>query len=308
MTNLVLVALDDALPSCLASWEDLFSYANRLSVRRGGTEHFRLTRWVPGDPEPPRPEVVLVPARVLGGPAGQPVPPGPEVLARTLRRWAEGGTLVGAVCAGVFCLAAAGLLDGRRATTHWSLADPFRRAYPRVTLDPEALIVEEDDRILGGGMTAYFDLGLRLIRRLAGPELARDCAAVFVLDPDRRHQGPFVPAGLAGLEVDPVLERAVAWAYERTDQDFGVEDWARAIAVERRTLERRAQAAWGFGPGERLRRLRLDRARALVAADELAWDEVSARCGYRDPAAFRRLFLERFGQSPGEYRRRFRLG
>jgi len=213
--------------------------------------------------------------------------------------------VVGAVCAGVFCIAETGLLDGRRATTHWSLAGEFRRRFPRVALDADALVVEDKAMILGGGMTAYFDVGLRLIRRYGGDEVARDCAAVFILDPGRTLQSPFAPAGFGPYETDPVLARAMGWALGQKELDFGVSEWASAVAVEKRTLERRARAAWGFGPAERLRRLRLDRARLLVASGVLTWDQVTGRCGYRDPAAFRRLFLERFGQTPGEYRRRF---
>jgi transcriptional regulator GlxA family with amidase domain len=305
MVSLVLVGLADALPSCLQSWEDLFAYANRLSLRRGGPEVFTTARWVPGQPVPAPPTVVLVPARIAGGPRGTDLTaPGPE-LSPVLRRWAQGGTLVAAVCAGVFAVAEAGLLDGRRATTHWSLADAFRHRFPRVTLDAGVLVIDEGDRVIGGGMTAYFDVGLALVRRFAGDAVARDCAAVFVLDPDRRFQSPFAPAGLGPAEDDPVLAAAVGWALAQTDLGFGVAQWASAVAVEKRTLERRAAAAWGFGPAEKLRRIRLDRARVWVAAGDLAWDEVSRRCGYRDAPAFRRLFLERFGVTPGEYRRRF---
>lgn len=265
---------------------------------------FGVTRWVPGSLPPPRPDVILVPSRVPGGPDGRELAPSPTDLARVLVDWASQGTLVGAVCAGVFCLAEAGLLEGRRATTHWSLAEAFHRRFPEVRLDADALVIDEADRLIGGGMTAYFDIGLRLIARFGGPEVARDCAAVFVLDPDRRFQSPFAPVG-ATEEADPVLARALTWALGQTSLDFGVAEWASAVAVERRTLERRAQTAWGYGPAERLRRLRLDRARLLVAGGGFTWDEVSRRCGYRDPAAFRRLFMARFGQTPGEYRRRF---
>jgi transcriptional regulator GlxA family with amidase domain len=305
MTSLVLVCLPDALPSCLQSWEDLFGYANRLSVRRGGPDVFHTTRWVPGTAVPKTPSVVLVPARIPGGPAGTDLAASPPDLGPVLRRWAASGTVVAAVCAGVFAAAEAGLLDGRKATTHWSLADGFRRTFPRVNLDESALVVEEPDRVIGGGMTAYFDVGLSLVRRYAGETVARDCAAVFVLDPDRRFQSPFAPAGLGPAEPDPVLAKAVGWALAQTSLDFGVAEWAGAVALEKRTLERRARAAWGFGPAEKLRRIALDRARLWVAAGDLPWDEVSRRCGYRDAPAFRRLFLERFGTTPGEYRRRF---
>jgi len=296
MTSVVLVAVPDALPSCLGSWEDLFAYAGRLSRRRGGPDLFTVERWTPGTPPPHRPSVVLLPARILEGVAA----PSDPTVPRLLSHWASEGTVVGAVCAGVFLAAEAGLLDGCKATTHWSLAEEFHRRFPRVHLDANALVVEDRERIIGGGMTAYFDVGLRLIRRYGGEEVARDCAAVFVLDPDRRFQSPFSPAGFGPVESDPLLARAVEWA-----MDFGVAQWAAAVVVEKRTFERRAQAAWGFGPAERLRRLRLDRARLLVSGGALSWDQVTDRCGYRDPAAFRRLFLARFGQTPGEYHRRF---
>lgn len=307
MISFVLVSLPDALPSCLGSWEDLFAYAGRLSRRRGGPELFSVTRWIPGTPPPARPAVVLVPARILGGDRGTAMGSSPPDLGPVLRRWTSEGSAVAAVCAGVFPVAEAGLLDGRKATTHWSLADEFRRRFPRVTLDTDALVIDEGDRVIGGGMTAYFDVGLRLIRRFGGDEVARDCASVFVLDPERRHQSPYAPVGFGPEETDPVLVRATDWARTRLTLDFGVDEWASSVAVEKRTLERRAASSWGFGPAEWLRRLRLDRARLLVSGGALRWDEVSEKCGYRDPAAFRRLFLERFGQTPGEYRRRFSL-
>jgi transcriptional regulator GlxA family with amidase domain len=211
------------------------------------------------------------------------------------------------VCAGVFLLAEAGLLTGRRATTHWTLVDQFRRRFPRVILEEDALVIEDQGFLLGGGggMTAYFDIGLRLVQKFAGPEVASDCAAIFLLDPHRKFQSPFVPAGLGSSESDPVLARALDWVRTQPVLDFGVQQWAAAVAMEKRTLERRAKAAWGFGPAERLRRLRLDRARMLLSEPELRWDDVANRCGYRDAGAFRRLFLQRFGQAPGEYRRRF---
>lgn len=309
MTSVMLIALPDALPSCLASWEDLFSYANRLAGRRRGTEVFSVARWAPGElPPADRPDVVLLPARVLEGPEGTKVPPSPPGLVTRLGRWADQGTVLGAVCAGVFCLAEGGFLDHHRATTHWSLVGEFRRRFPRVNLEPEALVLETETRILGGGMTAYFDVGLRVIRRWAGVEVARDCASVFLLDPERRHQSPFVPVGYAIGEADPLLARAIAWALDQPTLEFTVAEWASAVAVEKRTLERRAQAVWAMGPAERLRQLRLDRARLLLTGERLTWEEVGHRCGYRDAAAFRRLFFRRFGQSPGEYRRRFGPG
>ncbi len=300
---LALVDLDDALPSCLASWQDLLSYANQLSVRRGGPVVFQVQRWKFPQPWPDA-AVALVPARILGG-SGLVVPPSDPGFLSELRRRSAQGVLLGAVCAGVFPLAEAGLLTGRRATTHRTLADQFRRQFPRVILDQDALLIEHEGFLLGGGMTAYFDIGLRLVQKMAGPAVARDCAAIFLLDPHRRFQSPFVPAGLGTPEDDPVLARAMDWALAQQNLAFGVAQWAEAVAIEKRTLERRAKAAWGFGPAERLRRLRLDRARILLSGPALRWDEVAERCGYRDPAAFRRLFLQRFGQAPGEYRRRF---
>ena len=304
MTNVLLVELPDSLPSCLGSWEDLYSYANRLSRRRGAGDVFCVLRWKPGAPRPLAADVVMVPARILQGPNGTEVPASPPELLDLLARL-RGKALIGGVCAGVFVLAEAGLLDGLRATTHWSLAEEFRRRFPQVKLDPDALVIEEPGLLIGGGMTAYFDVGLRLILRFGGPELARDCASVFVLDPGRRFQSPFSPVGLEATETDPVLAQALDWALSRATLEFRVQEWATGVAVEKRTLERHALALWGFGPAERLRRLRLDRARLLVTSSTLPWDEVSRRCGYQDAAAFRRLFLQKFGQTPGEYRRRF---
>lgn len=301
--TLILVQLDDSLSSCLSSWLDLFAYANRLCVRRGGSALFLAHLWNPADSRPPA-DVVLLPARITRAVDETLLAPSTPKLLQDLRDWYAEKALVGAVCGGVFCLAEAGLLDGREATTHWSLAASFQTQFPQVSLKIDALILESDDLVLGGGMTAYFDLGLRIVRRFAGDEVAADCASLFVLDPQRRHQSPFMPVGTE-VTSDPTLVRALRWAMDQPTLDWGVTQWAEAVILERRTFERKALRIWGIGPAEKLRRLKIDRARLLLTGSLMTWDEISRHCGFRDAGAFRRLFLEKLGQTPGEYRRRF---
>jgi transcriptional regulator GlxA family with amidase domain len=304
-----------AMRSCLAGWRDIFGLADRIRAREGlpplfpvrlvGTAAAALARL---DPAPG--SLVMVPV-TLGEDFAE---LGNRRLLERLAAWHREGVTLASACAGSFLLAAAGLLDGRSATTHWSLADRFRAAFPKVRLEPGELLLEHPAGpggkpgalVLGGGITAYIDVALALVARSGGAALAERVARVLLWDPHRPRQAAWDPgAAPAPLVADEPLIRAEAWAETRLDQDFDVADWAGAVGLERRTFERRFQAAFGLPPGSWLRRRRLGQAKELLTTSRRSWDEIAAACGYADPGSFRRLFVRETGLGPREYRQRF---
>lgn len=218
---------------------------------------------------------------------------------------AEHGAVICSVCAGAFLLAEAGLLDGYAATTHWALASVFRHRYPHIRLRVEEMIVDEGDRITAGGVTAYFDLTLHLIRRYAGERVARMVGSVFLIDHHGRHQAAyqrFLPDTQHG---DAVLVRAQQLLARDYRKALRMGQLAREAGVSERTLLRRFRKVLGMTPVQYLQALRLERARELLESTRESIDRITQRVGYEDVSSFRRLFKQFTGISPAEYRRKF---
>jgi transcriptional regulator GlxA family with amidase domain len=215
------------------------------------------------------------------------------------------GACVCGVCAGVFLLAEAGLLDGREATTHWALAERFRGLYPRVRLTPELLLVDLGDVVTGGGVTAYLDLCMHLTARFGSPELAALCAKIFLVDAGRRSQAPYAAYAAPRGHGDEAILRAQDWLEENLSRPVSLDDTAKAARLGTRTLLRRFRKATGDTPRDYATRLRIETAKRLLETTARTVEELSESTGYADPGAFRRAFKARTGLTPGEYRNRF---
>jgi transcriptional regulator GlxA family with amidase domain len=224
-----------------------------------------------------------------------------------LRRQHARGAVLCAVCAGVFLLAETGLLEGLEATTHWNLAEPFRARYPGVRLKAERLLVDHGDVVTAGGITAYLDLCLHLVARLASRELAALCSKMLLVDPGRRSQVPYTVHSMPRGHGDAAVLRAQEWLEARLEGDASLEAAARAAGLGVRTLLRRFRKATGHTPLEYVQTLRVEAAKRLLETTDRTVEDLAGAVGYADPASFRRVFKARSGLSPGAYRRRFSL-
>jgi transcriptional regulator GlxA family with amidase domain len=254
------------------------------------------------------PDVVLVPGFMHG--SGRDVldrlaASGPEVeLLRQLH--GRGVRLVGACC-GAFLLAEAGLLDGRRATTAWWLDSLFRERYPKVQLDIEQTVVEDGPVATSGASSAVLDYVLRLIGRSIGEELAQQTARMLLLDPDRQSQAPYVSLALRERPRHSLSERAEHFLQQSLHRPLSVAELAGHCGTSERSLHRHFRAYYGVAPLEHIQHLRVERAKALLEATHLSFDEVVERCGYSDVSSFRKLFKRATTMTPADYRERFRL-
>jgi transcriptional regulator GlxA family with amidase domain len=307
-------------PQCYAAMvqgmTDLMQVASDFSVGRGGRP-LRLTHWgIDGagaigrvfDTHPGtgrHPDVVIAPALALDR------IPGPVDVATAApfttwlaERHAEGTTLASTGC-GTFVLAAAGVLAGRPATTHWRYADTLRQSFPDVRVDADKVLIEDGDILTAGGMMAWTDLGMCLIDRLLGPTVMMDAAQFWLIDPagrEQRHYSTFVPrlthSDQPILRVQHRLQSDPAHAVT-------VADMAGEAAMETRTFLRRFKAATGMTPIAYLQQLRIGKARELLQFTRQPVEQVAWTVGYGDSAAFRRVFQRLVGLSPSDYRRRF---
>lgn len=218
------------------------------------------------------------------------------------RAHAAGAVACGA-CAGVFFLAAAGILGGRPATTHWGLAKAFSVRYPDVPLDTDRILVDGGDYVCAGGVTAYFDLALHLVARHASPETALHCARTLLLDPGRVRQTPYM--NLLPAAGDETVARACRWLEDNHTRPVRMRELAEAVHLTERTLLRRFRGSIGRTPAGYLQAVRIERAKRLLETGGEPAGEVAAMVGYGDATAFFKAFRELTGLTPGEYRRRF---
>jgi transcriptional regulator GlxA family with amidase domain len=212
------------------------------------------------------------------------------------------GALVGGSCSGVFVLAEAGLLDGRRATTTWWLAPHLKRRWPAVEVNAEQALVIDGRILCAGAVFAQADLALHLVSRFAGPAVARRCSNVLLLDP-HASQAPYMTMRQLAAN-DPTVLRAEAWVRAHLTERFDVAAVARHAGTSPRTLGRRLQAAVGRSVIGFVQRLRVEVATHLLETSRLSLGEISARVGYDDPSTLRRLIERETSASPRELRRR----
>ncbi|KAB1990489.1 GlxA family transcriptional regulator [Streptomyces triticiradicis] len=215
------------------------------------------------------------------------------------------GTRVVSICTGAFVLAAAGLLDGRRATTHWCVTDEFRRMFPRVDLDPDVLFVDDGDVLTSAGAASGIDICLHLIRRDHGSELANKVARRCVVPPLRE-------GGQAQFIEQPVPEPSTAstaatrdWALARLGDPLTLNDLAAHAGMSLRTFARRFNDEVGLSPGRWLIQQRVSRARHLLEASDLPVDRIAGEVGFATGASLRQHLHATIGVSPQAYRRTF---
>ncbi|MFE2407663.1 GlxA family transcriptional regulator [Kitasatospora sp. NPDC059408] len=232
-------------------------------------------------------------------------PPAPAVL-DVLRAAHERGATVAAHCVGTFALAAAGLLDGRRATTHWRFAELLADRHPQVTVEAGALYIDEGSVVTGAGAAAGFDLCLHLLRREYGAALANAVARDMVLPSHRDGgQAQYLAAPVPGDGRDERLAEVLGWAREHLHEPLPVTELARRAMMSKRSFARRFTAATGTTPHAWLRSLRLSRAEELLETTDLPVEEVARRVGYGSAAVLREQFVRRRGVPPRSYRRAF---
>lgn len=259
-----------------------------------------------------RPDIVFVPA------GGLPL----ETLMRTgyaidavmernarvipwLRRWAAQGSKIAGVCSGVALLAEAGLLEGKRATTHWALADIYRQRFPNVDWQPEYLITDAGNVFCGGGINSAADLSLYLVERFGSRDLALECAKALLIEMPRTWQVAFADMALRTSHNDESIRLAQDWLHRHYQRPVSVDAIAARVGMSPRNFVRRFKDATGQTPLSYIHCIRVALAKRLLEDGGQTVQEVGQTVGYEDQAFFRGLFKRHTGICPTEYRTRF---
>jgi transcriptional regulator GlxA family with amidase domain len=255
-------------------------------------------------PEPPPKHDTL---RVAGGAGARRAAEDPAIgdwIARAARR----ARRTTSVCTGSYLLAAAGLLDGRRATTHWAYCDDLAERYPAVELDPDPVFIRDGDVWTSAGVTAGMDLALALVEDDLGAEVALAVARVLVVFLKRPGgQSQFSGALSVQQATRPALRELQAWIAGHLDEDLSVAALAARASLGERSFARAFRAEVGQTPAAYVELLRVERARALLEDGAESLEAVAQASGFSSPEVLRRAFHRRIGVSPAAYRERFRL-
>lgn len=212
---------------------------------------------------------------------------------------------IGAICTGVSILAASGLLDGRVATTNWQIIDRFRRQFSEVILKPERILTEDSGLICTGAITAQYNLALYVIELFGSDDLARECAKVFLVDPNRNTQTPYMITAFRKNHGDREVLKTQEWMEKHYMEEFTTDKVANLAGLSSRHFKRRFKRATGENPLRYLQQLRLETAKNRLETTSDNIDEITLQVGYNDTRTFRRLFRQYTSLSPREYRDKF---
>jgi transcriptional regulator GlxA family with amidase domain len=282
----------------------------------GGPDAYRITTASPGGtPVRTSSGLTLLPDRDLAAaappdtvvvPGGEGTRGGDPAVVDWLRAAAPRARRVASVCSGAFLLAEAGLLAGRRATTHWSVCDSLARRYPDIEVDRHPIFVRDGPIATSAGVTAGIDLALALVEEDLGRDTALAIARHLVMFLRRPgNQAQFSAQLSAQVAARPGLREVQRWIADHPHTDLSVPALARRANLSPRQFARAFTREVGQTPGRYVDGVRLEAARRLLHDGDDGLDRIAARCGYGTAEALRRAFVRTLGVAPGEYRARF---
>lgn len=226
-----------------------------------------------------------------------------EELIDAIRAADDRGARLVSICSGAFALAAAGVLDGRRATTHWIYADLLAQQYPGIDVDPAPLYVDSGRVLTSAGCAAGLDLCLHIVRSDHGMRIANDVARRLVIAPHRAGgQAQYIDSPVPEPAADGRIAAGMAWAMEHLDRPITLDELAAQSAMSRRSYLRQFAKATGTTPIKWLIEQRIQAGLALLESSDLPIEQISARVGFESPVTFRHHFVKQLHTTPSDYR------
>ncbi|MFU9029635.1 GlxA family transcriptional regulator [Rhodococcus erythropolis] len=218
------------------------------------------------------------------------------------------GIRVSSVCVGAYLLGEAGLLDGRRCTTSWLYGADLASRYPGATVRTDSLIVQDDGVTTTAAFTAALDLATALVREHLGDKIARTTARITLAPENRTSQSPYIVDSMLPVNHTQFADDVGSWLVERMAEPYDLDLLSDAFHLSTRTMLRKFKDETGESPRSYLQRARIRKAKRLLESTDWSLGKILGHIGYQDPGTFRRLFTDRVGISPADYRKRFRNG
>jgi transcriptional regulator GlxA family with amidase domain len=308
--RIAIVAYEQVLPSALYGLGEVFSAVERFREKDYSVPAVEWRYLLAGQDDLPsllpcwqaddRVDVVILPPCR----AGQ-TPACPDWLAAWLHQQHQQGAVLASACVGACVLAQSGLLDGRIVTTHWLLEETFRLQFPNVRLNLDAVVIEEADLVTAGGIMAWLDLALRIVRRYYGAALVTKLSKFLLWDSGEREQRYYRRFQPPKQHGDGAILKLQQWLEVHFQTTCPLSQLAEQTAMSPRTLQRRFLAATHLTISNYVQHLRLEKARELLETTVLPVEQIIWQIGYDDRASFNKLFKAQIGLSPKAYRQRF---
>lgn len=307
MTNQTHVGIlhnQGTLPFTVYGLQEIFTFANQLSQQHAVDHQFHIYLINPETPDTDSPDtlqILIIPPNTKTADYLKPTP----VLKQWIVQHHTNGSIVCSVCAAAFTLAATGLLDRRRATTHWMLEKQFEQSYPSVQLEIEKILVNENDIITTGGLMSWIDLGLELVAQFTCPALMQQLGRYLVIDTGRREQRyyqRFTPKLDHG---NKTILKAQHHLQTHFHTSMSIAELAQYCHLSERTFLRQFTKATGFKPKHYLQKLRIQKACELLETTCDTVEFIALQVGYEDSSALRKTFIRLTGLTPKAFKARF---
>ena len=230
---------------------------------------------------------------------------GNQLLIDWMEKQYKHGAEIASICTGAFMLASSGLLDGKTCSTHWAVADNFRTMFPKVNLQTDKLITDENGIYTNGGAYSFLNLIIYLVEKYYDRQTAIFCSKVFQIEMDRQTQSAFIIFKGQKLHGDEMVKKAQAYIESNLDEKISVEHLSSRLSVGRRNFDRRFIKATGNTPVEYSQRVKIESAKKAFETSRKTINEVMYEVGYSDVKAFREVFRKITGMSPLEYRSKY---
>lgn len=228
-----------------------------------------------------------------------------ELAIEWLRGLYEKNCALMAICSGSLLLAATGLLDNKVATTHWAMANDFRKRFPKVVLRPDEMITDDSGLVCSGGYDSFLDASIYMIQKFYGATVALQCSKIFLHNLGRRSQAPYAIFSAPKDHGDEEILQIQQEIGSKFASSFDFDELAKEYGMSRRTLERRFKKATGVTLLVYQQRTRVEHAKTLLESGNSSFDEISFKVGYMDNSFFRKLFIKYTSLRPREYRSLF---
>ncbi|WP_430460969.1 GlxA family transcriptional regulator [Thalassolituus sp. LLYu03] len=301
--RVALLNYPESLKSALFGLQEMLLVANRCAEEQGLSARFnsQLLDWADVAESTPGFDLVVLPPSYQGQFYQQ-----PDVsLLRWLRAQHQQGAVLASACAGAFLLAASGVCTSKTLTTHWALEPAFRQQFPKVALNTNAILLDEQDIISAGGMMSWVDLGLELVTRFMSASVMRQVGKVLVIDTAPREQRfyqQFSPDFRHGDELVLTVQKRMADGFR---DELSVAALAAGVHVSQRTLLRRFEKATSLTPLLYLQRLRIQKVCDQLESSTQSFERIAFQVGYQDISACRKAFVRIMGLTPKAFRQRF---
>ncbi|MGK7872439.1 MAG: GlxA family transcriptional regulator [Xenococcaceae cyanobacterium] len=307
-----LVKYPGAMLSAVQGLQDMFFLANSICAQNGSDRRFDVVVYASDELQQRLDDgislqseavlqILIIPPCLEGDDYLSP----DQVLKDWIYQHYEHGAIICSACAGVFVLAATGLLQKRRATTHWDLVEQFKKRYPETYLEINQLLINDGDIITAGGLMSWIDLGLELVAQFTHPKIMRQLGKYMIVDTGRREQRyyqSFIPKLDHG---DAAIIKVQHYIQTYLDEPLPVSVLLEQCFLSERTFLRRFVRATTLKPKQYIQRVRIQRACELIETTNDMFESISLKVGYEDNSAFRKTFIKIMGLTPREFRSRF---